>query len=95
METSSPPPHGGPGLREGGGASLISLPPWQGEPWVLKQLVEGPGVASLKPEKGVLESRGMAVPGGAVHPQGVRLQLASWVPQSCQWQQGGSVVGEM
>lgn len=79
----SPTPRG-PGLREGGGASLISLPPWQGGPSVLRQPVGEPWEASLKLGKGVPESTGAAAAGSAVGLLGVRLQLASWVLRSCQ-----------
>lgn len=88
----SPAPRG-PGLREGGGASLISPPPWLGGPSVLRRLVGGPRVASLKPGKGVPESTGAAAAGGAVGPRGARPRLASWVSRSCWWRHGGSVAG--
>lgn len=88
----SPAPRG-PGLREGGGASLISLPPWLGGPLVLRRLVGGPVAASLKPGKAVPESTGAAAAGGAVGPRGVRPRLASWVSRSCWWRHGGSEAG--
>lgn len=88
----SPAPRG-PGLREGGGASLISLPPWQGGPLVLRRPVGGPGVASLMPGKGVLEStEAAAAAGGAVAPLGVKPPLASWALQSCWWRWSGAGV---
>ena len=59
---------------------------------VLRWPVEEPGEASLKSGKGVPESTGAAAAGVAVCLLGVRLQLASWVLQSCQWH-GGSAVG--
>lgn len=93
-ETSSPPPHGVLASGRGGGASLISLPPWQGVPLVLRWPVGEPGEASLKLGKGVPESTEVAVAGGAVGLLGGRLQLASWVLRSCQWH-GESAVGVM
>lgn len=87
----SPTPRGS-GLREGGGASLISLLPWQGGPLVLRWPVGEPGEASLRSGRGVPESTGAAAAGGVVGLLGARLQLASWVLQSCQWH-GGSAVG--
>lgn len=81
----SPAPRG-PGLREGGGASLISRPPWRGGPWVPRWPVGGPGAASLTPGKWGPESTGAAAAaGGAVRPLGVRPRLASWAPRSCRW----------
>lgn len=89
----SPAPQG-PGLREGGGASLISPPPWQGGPLVLRRPVGGPGVASLTPGRGVPESTGAAAAaGGAVAPLGARPQSASSVPRNCRWRRGGSAAG--
>lgn len=93
-ETSSPPPHGVLASGRGGGASLISLPPWQGVPLVLRWPVGEPGEASLKLGKRVPESTEVAVAGGAVGLLGGRLQLASWVLRSCQWH-GESAVGVM
>lgn len=89
----SPTPRG-PGLREGGGACLISQPPWQGGPLVLRQPVGAPGVASLTPVKGVLESTGAAAAAGdTVAHLGARPPWASWALQSCRWRRGGSVGG--
>lgn len=81
----SPAPRG-PGLREGGGASLISRPPWRGGPWVPRRPVGGPVAASLTPGKGGPESTGAAAAaGGAVRPLGVRPRPASRAPRSCRW----------
>ena len=84
----------GPGLREGGGASLISRPPWQGGPWGPRRPVGAPGAASLTPGKRVPESTGAAAAaGGAVGPPGARLPLASRAPRSCRWRRAGSAAG--